>query len=351
MHACLSWYLSRAGGRWKDSRSRTFGGQWSSGGNTEPRPASLERAELGRPEDRGSERLAGLDCLEPSWQAGVSGSGPGGGVKGAGHCPGRDEDVWKEQKEAGRSRGQAAVQARPQAQPFPPTPWGLWTWGLSLDVGALEGCGSVRWLWGKAMLEGPRRCQPRASASSVAARRWMSRCERSGSTSGRLPPQGHRRSWASPPGTWGPGGGLEQSETVSPPCKDHSGWSLEWSPETRVSRSLSRTQGPAGRQQGPGVRRRPPAHRGTVPGGGERGRFWRSLERICLWCRRRRFDPWGGKIPWRRMWQPTPVFLPGETHAQNSLVGYSPWGCRVRHNWATEHPLDAEASWPSPHAG
>ena len=36
------------------------------------------------------------------------------------------------------------------------------------------------------------------------------------------------------------------------------------------------------------------------------------------------FDPWVGKIPWRRKWQPTPVFLPGESHGQRSLVGYSP---------------------------
>ena len=40
------------------------------------------------------------------------------------------------------------------------------------------------------------------------------------------------------------------------------------------------------------------------------------------------FDPWMGKIPWRREWPPTPVFLPGEFHGQRSLVGYSPWGCR-----------------------
>ena len=33
------------------------------------------------------------------------------------------------------------------------------------------------------------------------------------------------------------------------------------------------------------------------------------------------------KIPWRRKWQPTPVFLPGESHGQKSLVGYSPWNC------------------------
>ena len=38
------------------------------------------------------------------------------------------------------------------------------------------------------------------------------------------------------------------------------------------------------------------------------------------------FDPWVRKTPWRRRWQPTPVFLPGDSHGQRSLVGYSPWG-------------------------
>ena len=37
-----------------------------------------------------------------------------------------------------------------------------------------------------------------------------------------------------------------------------------------------------------------------------------------------RFDPWAGNIPWRRVWQLTPVFLPGESHPQRSLAGYSP---------------------------
>ena len=41
------------------------------------------------------------------------------------------------------------------------------------------------------------------------------------------------------------------------------------------------------------------------------------------------FDPWVRKIPWRRKWQSTPVFLPGEFLGQRSLVGYSPWGHRV----------------------
>ena len=38
-------------------------------------------------------------------------------------------------------------------------------------------------------------------------------------------------------------------------------------------------------------------------------------------CRRRRFNPWLWKIPWRRKWQPTPVFLPGKSHGQRSLAG------------------------------
>ena len=38
------------------------------------------------------------------------------------------------------------------------------------------------------------------------------------------------------------------------------------------------------------------------------------------------FDLWVGKTPWRREWQPTPVFSPGEFHGQLNLAGYSPWG-------------------------
>ena len=42
--------------------------------------------------------------------------------------------------------------------------------------------------------------------------------------------------------------------------------------------------------------------------------------------------PGWGRFPWRRPWQPTPVFLPGESHGQRSLEGYSPQGRRVKHN-------------------
>ena len=48
------------------------------------------------------------------------------------------------------------------------------------------------------------------------------------------------------------------------------------------------------------------------------------------------FDPWVRKIPWRREWLPTPVFLPGKSHGQGSLAGYSSWGHkRVGHGWVT----------------
>ena len=42
----------------------------------------------------------------------------------------------------------------------------------------------------------------------------------------------------------------------------------------------------------------------------------------CRRCKRCGFDPWVRKIPWRRKWQPTPIFLPRKSHGQRSLVGY-----------------------------
>ena len=46
----------------------------------------------------------------------------------------------------------------------------------------------------------------------------------------------------------------------------------------------------------------------------------------CRRLKRLQFNPWVGKIPWRRDWQATPVFLPGESHGHRSLAGYCPWG-------------------------
>ena len=57
----------------------------------------------------------------------------------------------------------------------------------------------------------------------------------------------------------------------------------------------------------------------TVTPGGSEGKE-------CLQCGRPEINPWVGKIPRRRKWQPTPLLLPGESHGGRSLVGYSPWG-------------------------
>ena len=56
----------------------------------------------------------------------------------------------------------------------------------------------------------------------------------------------------------------------------------------------------------------------------------RSQEWSDKWRGNRRpdFDHWVEKISWRRAWQPTPEFLPGESHGQRSLAGYNPWGCK-----------------------
>ena len=62
-----------------------------------------------------------------------------------------------------------------------------------------------------------------------------------------------------------------------------------------------------------------------------------------LQCRRSVFHPWVRKIPWRKKWQLTPVFLPGRSHGQRSLTGYSPWGHKEsdtadRRAWRPDFP-------------
>ena len=57
----------------------------------------------------------------------------------------------------------------------------------------------------------------------------------------------------------------------------------------------------------------------------------------CRRCSRNGFDPWVRKIPWRRKWQPTPVFLPGESHGQWSLPGCHPWGLTELHATEQSH--------------
>ena len=67
-----------------------------------------------------------------------------------------------------------------------------------------------------------------------------------------------------------------------------------------------------------------------------------SIKQSAHQCKRCRFHPWVGKIPWRRKWQSIPVFLPGESHGQRSLQSYSPWGHR------TEHACTRMITQPSP---
>ena len=63
--------------------------------------------------------------------------------------------------------------------------------------------------------------------------------------------------------------------------------------------------------------------------------WWLSGEESVCQCRRCGLNPWVRKIPWRRKWQPSSVFLPGKSHGQRSLAGYSSWGCkRVGHDLA-----------------
>ena len=68
-------------------------------------------------------------------------------------------------------------------------------------------------------------------------------------------------------------------------------------------------------------------------------------------CRKPRFSPWVGRIPWRWEWLPPPVFLPGEFHGQRSLVVHSPWGHKgsdmterltLSHIWQAHSILNCE---------
>ena len=73
---------------------------------------------------------------------------------------------------------------------------------------------------------------------------------------------------------------------------------------------------------------------------------WLRGKESSFQYRRCEFDSWLEKIPWRRKQQPTPVFLPGKSHGQRSLAGYSSWGHkRVSHNLATKQHNDAINWW------
>ena len=67
--------------------------------------------------------------------------------------------------------------------------------------------------------------------------------------------------------------------------------------------------------------------------------WWVSGKESAFQCRRHEFDPWFTKVPWRRKWQTTPVFLPGKSHGHRSLVGYSPWDHKSQ-TWLSDWALD-----------
>ena len=68
--------------------------------------------------------------------------------------------------------------------------------------------------------------------------------------------------------------------------------------------------------------------------------LWLRWQRICLKCGRPGFNPWVGKIPWSRAWQPTLVFLPGESSWTEEPGGLqSPGSKRVGHDWVTKHKI------------
>ena len=90
--------------------------------------------------------------------------------------------------------------------------------------------------------------------------------------------------------------------------------------------------------------------------------WWFRWSRICVQCGRPGFNTWTVKIPWRREWLPTSLFLSGESHGQRSLVGYSLWGCKesdttewliLSHSFWEENPGGSElpftgiAGWDS----
>ena len=81
-----------------------------------------------------------------------------------------------------------------------------------------------------------------------------------------------------------------------------------------------------------------------------------SKESTCQ-CRGHGFDLWVRKSPWRRKWQPAPVFLPRKSHGWRSLVGYSPWGCKESdttwwlNNNITEDCPESHLSNRSTHSG
>ena len=79
-----------------------------------------------------------------------------------------------------------------------------------------------------------------------------------------------------------------------------------------------------------------------------------SVKKPTCQCRRLKehgFNPWVQKIPWSRKWQPTAVFLPGESHGQRSLVDYSPQGCKESDTAEATQHTHTDMSFPGGSSG
>ena len=106
-----------------------------------------------------------------------------------------------------------------------------------------------------------------------------------------------------------------------------SAWVSHFTTLQRNSLSLSHLRRILGKGSGSALARCPTLGKPTNAKGQEGFPGGAGGKEPACQCRRQkrcRFDSWVGKIPWRRTWQPTPVFLPGESHRQRSLAGYSP---------------------------
>ena len=79
--------------------------------------------------------------------------------------------------------------------------------------------------------------------------------------------------------------------------------------------------------------------------------WWLGSKESPRQCRRHGFDPWIRKIPCRRKWEPTPVFLPGKSHGQGSLAGYSPGGHKESGTTETLKDKPLLRHLPVPEAG
>ena len=117
---------------------------------------------------------------------------------------------------------------------------------------------------------------------------------------------------------------LGERQSFASSSQRNEGWMVR---RLRVATLIKLTISSRGCRPEPVCRSRTPWLKGSsgLMEGGSVTKEYAYNARDCLQHRRPEFDPWVRKIPWRREQQPTPVFLPGKSHGQRSLKGYSSW--------------------------